>query len=91
MRTFFALVLVASAYVVIYYRLLVRHFYEKQHHLKESTFGAIFSFPPYKALPEPGRKYARRYWVAVGVMVGAVIVLTVLADFPAWQPSGQGG
>jgi len=80
-RAVLAVVLVVSAYVVIYYRLLVRYHYEKQYNVKESTFGAIFSFPPYKNLGEPAQKYVRRYWIAVGIMVGAVIWLTSIGDF----------
>jgi len=81
MRTVLAAVLVVSAYVVIYYRLLVRYYYQKQFNVKESTFGAIFSFPPYKNMGEPAQKYVRRYWIAVGIMVGAVIWLTTTGDF----------
>ena len=89
MRGFLAAVLVISAYVVIYYRLLVRHYYEKFHNVRESTFGAIFSFPPYKALPDKGKKYARRYWVAMAVLVGAVVVLAATSDFAVWRQFGS--
>jgi len=90
MRVFLAILLVISAYVVIYYRLLVRHYYEKQHNVQESTFGVIFSLPPYNALPEKGKKYAQRYWVAMVVMVGAVLLLAGSSDFTMWRQPGSG-
>jgi hypothetical protein len=91
MRGFLAGVLVVSAYVVIYYRLLVRHYYEKQFGVKESNFGAIFSFPPYRALPDAGKKYARRYWIAVSIMVSCVVTLAVMTDFSVWRHISSGG
>jgi hypothetical protein len=42
--------------------------------VKEGTFGALFSFPPYQRLPEPGKKYARRYWLALALLVGLLLV-----------------
>jgi uncharacterized membrane protein HdeD (DUF308 family) len=69
LRTVLGVLLVVNGYVLIYYRLLVRHFYEEQQGVKESTFGALFSFPPYQRLPELGKKYARRYWVAIALLV----------------------
>ncbi|MDH3309861.1 MAG: hypothetical protein OEN49_06585 [Gammaproteobacteria bacterium] len=85
MRALLGALLVVSAYVVIYYRLLVKHFYEKHLGVRESTFGALFSFPPYRVLPEAGKKYARRYWVATAFMVSCVVALTWLTDFSAWR------
>lgn len=81
MRVFLAIALLLDGYAIVYYRLLVKFYYEKQHGVRESTFGALFSFPPYKALPEKGRKYARRYWVAVGILVLCVTALAYLSDF----------
>jgi hypothetical protein len=89
MRLLFAIALLAVGYAIVYYRLLVKFYYEKQHGLSESTFGALFSFPPYKDLPEKGRKYARRYFVAVGLLVACVIALARLSDFSYlahWAP-----
>ncbi len=85
MRTFLGILLVITGYVVIYYRLLVRHFYEQQYQIKESTFGALFSFPPYGRLDELGRKYARRYWIAVTLLVACLLALAVVSDFTAWK------
>lgn len=74
------------AYVVIYYRLLVRYFYEQQHNVKETTFGALFSFPPYARLDSSGKKYARRYWVAVALLVICLLAAAAATDFPAGTP-----
>lgn len=81
MRILLAIALLAVGYAIVYYRLLVKFYYEKQHGVRESNFGALFSFPPYGALPEKGRKYARRYWVAVGLLVLCVMVLAWVSDF----------
>lgn len=85
MRTFLGILLVVTGYVVIYYRLLVRHFYEQQYRVKENTFGALFSFPPYGRLDELGRKYARRYWVAVAALVICLLALAAASDFAIWK------
>ncbi len=85
MRTFLGILLVVTGYVVIYYRLLVRHFYEQQYQLKENTFGALFSFPPYGRLDTLGRKYARRYWIAVAVLVICLLALAAVSDFAFWK------
>lgn len=85
MRTFLGILLVITGYVVIYYRLLVRHFYEQQYQVKENTFGALFSFPPYGRLDALGKKYARRYWVAVAVLVVCLLALAATSDFAAWK------
>jgi hypothetical protein len=77
--------LVVTGYVVIYYRLMVRHFYQRQFNVKESTFGALFSCPPYGRLDDLGKKYARRYWVAVAIMVGCLLALAYVTDFAAWK------
>lgn len=81
MRTLIAIIVVVDVYVIVYYRLLVRFYYEQERGVKEGTFGALFSFPPYARLPEKGKTYARRYWVAVGVLTACVAVLAVFADF----------
>lgn len=83
MSTFLLILLIVTGYVVIYYRLLVRYFYEQQYQVKESTLGAIFSFPPYGRLDELGRKYARRYWVAVAVQLVCLLALAAVSDFTA--------
>jgi hypothetical protein len=84
-RNALGVLLVMTGYVVIYYRLLVRHFYQQQFNVKESTFGALFSFPPYGRLDDLGKKYARRYWVAVAIMLGCLLALAYVTDFAAWK------
>lgn len=86
MREALAIVMIISGYVVIYYRLMVRHYYEQHNNLKESTFGALFSLPPPgKRLSENGQKYAKRYWIAVLVLITSVVLLALLTDFSAWR------
>lgn len=85
MRNALGVILVVSGYVVIYYRLLVRHFYQQQFNVRESTFAAIFSFPPYGRLDELGKKYARRYWVAIAVLVGCLLALAYVSEFSAFK------
>jgi uncharacterized membrane protein HdeD (DUF308 family) len=80
LRTVLGLFLVVNGYVLIYYRLLVRHFYQEQYGVKESTFGALFSFPPYQRLSELGRKYARRYWVTLALLVIVLLVSAFVKD-----------
>ncbi len=91
MQTFFGILLAITGYVVVYYRLLVRHFYEQQYQVKESTFGALFSFPPYRRLDALGRKYARRYWIAVTVMAACLLALAAVSDFTAWKMPAAAG
>ena len=80
MRTTLGILMVIAGYVVVYYRLLVRHFYEQQYNVKESTFGALFSLPPYGRLDALGKKYARRYWVAVAILVACLGIFALLTD-----------
>jgi hypothetical protein len=92
MRTTLGILTVVAGYVVVYYRLLVRHFYEQQYNVKESTFGALFSFPPYSRLDTLGKKYARRYWIAVAMLVVCLGVFAVVSDYSAsGRLPGAGG
>ena len=75
------IVVFLDVYVLVYYRLLVKHHYEQARGIAEGTFWTLLSFPPYGRLPEAGRKYARRYWVALAVLVGCVTVLALSVDF----------
>jgi len=84
-RNALGVILVVSGYVVIYYRLLVRHFYQQQFNVRESTFAAIFSFPPYGRLDDLGKKYARRYWVAIAVLVICLLALAYVSEFSAFK------
>lgn len=89
MQTAIGILLIASVYALIYYRLLVRHYYEKTTRKKESTFGAVFSFPPYRILPVEGRKYAKRYWLTLMIMVACVSAAAALMDFTYMPITGQ--
>lgn len=86
LRAMLGILLVVNGYVLIYYRLLVKHFYEEQYGVKENTFGALFSFPPYRRLSEPGRKYARRYWVAL-LLLTVVLLASVLNKEGSFWPT----
>jgi len=89
LRTMLGILLVVNGYVLIYYRLLVRHFYEEQHGVKESTFGALFSFPPYSRSPELGKKYARRYWMALALLVSLLLVSALVKEGAVWLAIGD--
>jgi len=85
LRTLLGLLLVVNGYVLIYYRLLVRHFYQEQYGVKESTFASLFSFPPYQRLNDLGRKYARRYWVALALLIIVLLVSAFVKDGAVWS------
>jgi hypothetical protein len=89
LRTVLGVLLVVNGYVLIYYRLLVRHFYQEQFGVKESTFGALFSFPPYQRLSEVGKKYARRYWGALTLLVIVLLVSAFFKDSAVWSAAGD--
>lgn len=69
-----------DVYVLVYYRLLVKHYYEQAQGTTEGTFWTLLSFPPYGRLSETGKKYARRYWFALTVLAGCVTALAMTAD-----------
>ena len=75
MRAALVVVMVVDFYVLIYYRLLVRFYYERTTGRRETTFGALFSLPPYRVLPERGRRYAKRYWLALSLLICTVLIL----------------
>ncbi len=82
LRTALGILLAVNGYMLIYYRLLVRYFYEEQHGVKEGTFGALFSFPPYSRLPKLGKKYARRYWMALALFISVLLVSAYIKQGP---------
>jgi hypothetical protein len=84
LRATLGILLVINGYVLIYYRLLVKHYYEEQHGVKEGTFGALFSFPPYRRLSVPGRKYARRYWAALILLVFVLLASAFNKEGSIW-------
>lgn len=75
METLLAIVLIIDVYVVIYYRLMVKHLYEQEHKVKETAFGAIFSLPPHSRLSATAKQYSRRYWIALGLLVMCIALL----------------
>jgi hypothetical protein len=81
MKTLIALVLIIDVYVIIYYRLLVSFYYQKTANVKESALGAMFSLPPYSALPAKEKKYVWRYWAAVAVLLICMASLARLVQF----------
>ena len=89
LRTVLGILLVVNGYVLIYYRLLVRHLYEEQQGVKEGTFGALFSFPPYQRLPESGKKYARRYWVAIALLVTLLLASAFVKEGAVPSTTGE--
>ena len=62
-------VLIADVYALIYYRLLVRHFLEQDDGVKEAGFFALFAPPPFKIASVLARKYAKRYYAALTVLL----------------------
>ena len=74
-------ILLIDVYALVYYRLLVRYFLEQDRGIKETTFAALFSLPPYRLLSDIGRKYAKRYYVAAAVLVGCMIAIAWRTDF----------
>lgn len=80
-ETVLVILLIASVYALLYYRLLCKYFYEKTLGIKESAFGAIFSLPPYKQLPPEARKYHKRYWFALIVMLFIILIFAQTRDY----------
>jgi len=83
-RTWAGVLLVVNGYVLIYYRLMVRHYYQEARGIREGTFGTLFSFPPTRGIPEAGRKYVRRYWVSLFLMVSILLFLALISDGSTW-------
>lgn len=73
--------MIFMVYIIIYYRLLVKQDYETLQNKKETAFGAIFTFPPYRLLSEQGKKYAKKYWVALSVMITCVAYLALSTQY----------
>lgn len=74
-------ILLIDVYALVYYRLLVRYFLERDQGIKETTFAALFSLPPYRLLSDTGRKYAKRYYAAVAVLVACMTAIAWRSDF----------
>ena len=50
---------------------------------------ALFSFPPYQRLPELGKKYARRYWVAIALLVILLLVSAFVKEAAVRPTTGE--
>ncbi|WP_126456983.1 hypothetical protein [Sulfuriflexus mobilis] len=83
METILAIIILLDAYAIIFYRLMVKHYYEKENNTKESNFGAIFSLPPHSKLSDKGKHYSKRYWLAIGVLAICIALLIPGRDFSA--------
>lgn len=77
------IVLVLDVYAIVYYRLLVRHFLAADSNIRETTFGALATPPPWGRLSPVARKYAKRYYAAVAVLVAALAAAALTQRFPA--------
>jgi hypothetical protein len=81
-------VLVIDVYALVYYRLLVRYFLKADRGIEETAFAALFTPPPYRLLSDLGRKYAKRYYGAIGVLAACMAAIAWRTDFRA---IGTGG
>lgn len=79
------IVIVLDVYAIVYYRLLVRHFLKADGGIQETTFGALLTPPPWRDLSLLGRKYAKRYYGAVVVLVLCLAVTAATRPFPTLQ------
>jgi len=85
METLIGIIIIIDAYAIVYYRLMVKHYYEKENGVTENNFGAIFSFPPHSKLSDIGKRYSKRYWIALIVLFTCVALLIPGRDFSALQ------
>jgi hypothetical protein len=74
--------MVLDVYVVVYYRLLVRFYYQKVTQRRETALGALFSLPPYRILPQQGRRCVQRYWISILVLIACVLLLASNINLP---------
>ena len=80
MRGAFALLLLLCVYFVVYYRLMANFYAQQQSGIKKSAFIVLCSVPAYRHLPDKGKKYARRYWMALLVLFMSLMLVTFLPD-----------
>ncbi len=71
--------LIVNLYLLVYYRLLVRWFLERDSGVQETAFAALVTPPPWRVLSPLGKKYAKRYFSALATLAAlmALIALTV--------------
>ena len=61
METIPGIIILVNTYAIIFYRQMVKFYYLKENDVKESNFGAIFSFLPYNKVSAKGKNYAKKY------------------------------
>ena len=81
MGVFIAFLVYIYLFAVLFFRLMLSHYYQEVQNRKESAFAAIFSFPPHRQLNAKGKKYSQKYWVAIGVLLIIVILLARSRDY----------
>ena len=86
MRTAFALLLILSVYLAVYYRLMANLYAEKQPTVKQNMLRILCSLPPYHHLPDKGQKYARRYWITLLILFVSLMLVTFLPDSITVKP-----
>ena len=74
--------LVANLYALVYYRLLVRWFLDRDGGIKETVFAALSTPPPWRVLSPSGKKYAKRYFVALGTMAALMALVALAVGLP---------
>ncbi len=74
--------LVANLYALVYYRLLVRWFLDQDCGVKETAFAALSTPPPWRILSPLGKKYAKRYFIALGTMVALMASIALAVGLP---------
>lgn len=89
------LLVVADIYVIVYYRLMVRYYEERDLGPEAvmtppagtrrflAIFGDLFMPPPYRKLSDKGRRYARRYWYALGMLALLLTGMVILFKLAA--------
>ena len=80
MRSVFAILLICSIYLVVYYRLMANFYAQQASGVKKSPFAVLCSVPPYRQLPDKGKKYVRRYWFALLILFTCLMLVTFLPN-----------
>ncbi len=83
MDTLLGIIIMLDTYAIIYYRLMVKYYYQTENNAKESNFSAIFSFPPHSKLSAKGKQCSRRYWIALTALLVSVALLIPGRDLGA--------
>ncbi len=80
METLLGVIMIIDVYVIVYYRLMVKHYYQQEKNTRETAFAAIFSLPPHSQLSTTGKQFSRRYWFALIVLFGCILILVSTRD-----------